>query len=113
MSVPSLSLGVNSNYAVVNVRSKVMLGAIGNKRQHQRGFGMHSTLAVTTQGMPLGLLTQAFFTRPEDEPAHRPEECRKLPIEEKESYRWLQAFKQTLNLAPRIFTPKVAPVGTV
>jgi len=76
------------------------LGAIGNKRQQQHGFGMHTTLAVTTPGMPLGLLTQAFFTRPEDEPAHRPEECRKLPIEEKESYRWLQAFEQTLALAP-------------
>jgi hypothetical protein len=76
------------------------LGAIGNKRQHQRGFGMHSTLAVTTQGLPLGLLAQAFFTRPEDEPAHRPEECRNLPIEEKESYRWLQAFAQTLTLVP-------------
>ena len=48
------------------------LGAIGTKNQKQRGFGMHSTLAVTTEGMPLGLLTQAFFTRPEDEPSHRP-----------------------------------------
>lgn len=76
------------------------LGAIGNKKQHQHGFGMHSTLAVTTQGMPLGLLTQAFFTRSEDEPAHRPEELRKLPIEEKESYRWVQAFEQTLALVP-------------
>lgn len=76
------------------------LGAIGTKSQKQRGFGMHSTLAVTTEGVLLGLLTQAFFTRPEDEPSHRPEECRKLPIEEKESYRWLQAFEQTLALAP-------------
>jgi hypothetical protein len=76
------------------------LGAIGTKSQKQRGFGMHSTLAVTTEGMPLGLLTQAFFTRPEGEPSHRPEECRQLPIEEKESYRWLQAFEQTLALAP-------------
>ena len=55
---------------------------------------------MTTQGMPLGLLTQDYFTRPEDEPSHRPEECRNLPIEEKESYHWLQAFKQTLALAP-------------
>jgi hypothetical protein len=76
------------------------LGAIGTKSQKQRGFGMHSTLAVTTEGMPLGLLTQAFFARPEGEPSHRPEECCKLPIEEKESYRWLQAFEQTLALAP-------------
>ena len=76
------------------------LGEIGNKTQNQSGFGMHSTLAMTTEGMPLGLLTQAFFTRPQNEPAHRPEELRLLPIEEKESYRWLQAFKQTVNLAP-------------
>jgi hypothetical protein len=76
------------------------LGEIGTKKQNQRGFGMHSTLAVTPAGVPLGLLTQAFFTRPIGEPAHQPGELQKLPIEEKESYRWLQAFEQTLALAP-------------
>lgn len=76
------------------------LGEIGNKNQNQRGFGMHSTIAVTPAGVPLGLLTQAFFTRPIGEPAHTPQELRKLPIEEKESYRWLEAFEQTLALAP-------------
>ena len=50
--------------------------------------------------MPLGLLTQAVLTRPEDEPSHRPQACNRLPIEAKESYRWLQAFEQTLALAP-------------
>jgi hypothetical protein len=76
------------------------LGAIGNKKQKQQGFGMHSTLAVTPTGMPLGLLTQAFFTRPVDEPSHQPNDLHKLPIEEKESYRWLQAFEQTMALSP-------------
>lgn len=76
------------------------LGEIGTKDQQQRGFGLHSTLAVTLEGMPLGLLTQAFFTRPVGEPAHTPAELHKLPIEEKESYRWLEAFEQTLALAP-------------
>ena len=76
------------------------LGEIGNKKQKQRGFGMHSTLALTPTGLPLGLLTQAFFTRPEDEPSHQPNDLHKLPIEEKESYRWLQAFEQTMALAP-------------
>ncbi len=76
------------------------LGAIGNKKHNQRGFGMHSTIAVTPQGVPLGLLTQAFFTRPIGEPAHRPDEMRRLPIEEKESYRWIAAFEQTLTRTP-------------
>jgi hypothetical protein len=76
------------------------LGEIGTKKQNQRGFAMHSTLAVTPSGVPLGLLTQVFFSRPIGEPAHKPAELSKLPIEEKESYRWLQAFEQTLALAP-------------
>jgi hypothetical protein len=37
------------------------LGEIGTKAQNQRGFGLHSTLAVTPSGQPLGLLTQAFL----------------------------------------------------
>ena len=76
------------------------LGEIGTKKQNQRGFGLHSTLVVTTGGLPLGVLNQTFFTRPLDEPAHKPEEVRLLPIEEKESYRWLEAFEQTLAVAP-------------
>jgi len=76
------------------------LGEIGTKNQHQRGFGLHSTLAVTPQGQPLGLLTQAYVERPLDQPAHTPNELRKLPIEKKESYRWLQAFEKTISLAP-------------
>jgi len=76
------------------------LGLVGNKKGHQRGFGMHSTLATTSAGTPLGLLTQAFFSRAVDEPSHQPKEVRKLPIEEKESYRWIEAFEQTLNLTP-------------
>lgn len=63
------------------------LGEIGTKQQNQRGFGMHSTLAVTPQGLPLGLLTQQFFERPIGEAPHTASETQKLPIEEKESYR--------------------------
>ena len=76
------------------------LGEIGTKKQDQRGFGLHSTLAVTPHGQPLGLLTQTFVERPLGQPAHTPSQLRQLPIEEKESYRWLQAFEQTIALAP-------------
>jgi hypothetical protein len=76
------------------------LGEIGAKKQQQRGFALHSTLVVTPTGLPLGALTQQFFTRPLGEPAHTPAELQRQPIEEKESYRWLEAFEQTLALTP-------------
>jgi len=76
------------------------LGEIGTKQQNQRGFGMHSTLAVTPQGLPLGLLTQQFFERPIGEASHTALEIQKLPIEEKESYRWIEAFEQVIALTP-------------
>jgi transposase-like protein/transposase Tn5 family protein len=59
---------------------------------HSHGLVMHSCLAVTTEGLPLGLLDQQIFAReavPEDLSQHR----NVLPIEEKESYRWLAALK--------------------
>ncbi len=76
------------------------LGEIGTKAQNQRGFGMHSTLAVTPQGLPLGLLTQQYFERPIGEASHTASENQKLPIEEKESYRWIEAFEQVIALTP-------------
>jgi len=78
----------------------VGLGEIGTKGQNQRGFGLHTTLAVTPEGQPLGVLIQEYLERPVGEPAHTPSEARKQPIEEKESYRWLQAFEKTIELAP-------------
>lgn len=62
-----------------------------------RGLVMHACLAVTTEGLPLGLLDQNIYAR-----RLRPEQQRRsmggkrvqgnLPVEEKESYRWLRAL---------------------
>ncbi|MCI0554308.1 MAG: IS4 family transposase [Anaerolineae bacterium] len=76
------------------------LGEIGAKKQHQRGFGLHSTLIVTPQGQPLGLLDQAILERPVGQPALKPGEAMKQPIEQKESYRWVESFEKTIKLTP-------------
>lgn len=76
------------------------LGEIGTKEQQQRGFGLRTTLAVMPQGQPLGMLAQQFFERPIGEASHTAAELQKLPIEEKESYRWIEAFQQTIALTP-------------
>lgn len=64
------------------------------KKIHSQGLLMHSCLAVTTDGLPLGLLDQQIFARQSvarDQTKHR----NVLPIEEKESYRWLEALKNS------------------
>jgi hypothetical protein len=76
------------------------LGEIGRKSQNQRGFAMHSTLAVSPAGQPLGLLTEKFILRELGEAAYTPQELQKLPIEQKESYRWLQSLEKTIELTP-------------
>jgi hypothetical protein len=67
---------------------------------YSRGLVMHTCLAVTDKGTPLGLLDQKIFAR-----ELRPDHERRslggkyiqdvLPVEEKESYRWIQALEAT------------------
>jgi hypothetical protein len=67
------------------------LGPLDNA--YQNGFKVHSTLAVSTEGVPLGLLHQQIWVRdPEAAPLpHR----RKRPIADKESQRWLTAWTKS------------------
>src|SRR5213078_3585463 len=60
------------------------------------GYGMyvHSVLAVSSDGIPLGLVHQQTWARDPKEKGKK-EKRKKLPIEEKESYRWLQSLEAT------------------
>jgi len=55
---------------------------------------MHACLAVTTDGVPLGLLDQNIFVR-KPRSAERRRFADVTPLEEKESYHWLEALKNT------------------
>jgi len=76
------------------------LGPIGTQQQNLSGLVMHSTLAFTPAGMPLGLLTQEIWARSEEEEQLTDEERKKRPIEEKESYKWLKALQETVHWTP-------------
>jgi transposase-like protein/transposase Tn5 family protein len=71
------------------------LGPIGGG---QRGLLMHSTLAVTPQGLPLGVLEQQIWTRPEVEKGAK--RAKQRPIADKESQKWLAALRETITLTP-------------
>lgn len=56
-----------------------------------QGFFTHSTLAVSPEGLPLGLLAQESWVRPEQAERDRKKKAAR-PIEEKESYKWFKGL---------------------
>lgn len=72
------------------------LGPIGTKEQNQRGIVMHNTLAVTPEGVSLGNLHQMLWVRSDEEGQLTEAEKKARPIEEKESYKWIESL-QAIN----------------
>jgi hypothetical protein len=66
------------------------LGPIGTDRETVRGLMVHDTMAFTPHGTPLGLLHVQCWAR--DGIGSRHERYDK-PIEEKESFKWLESYR--------------------
>jgi len=65
------------------------------------GLLMHSSLVVTTEGVPLGISAIKFWTRKEFKGTNALKKKinpTRVPIEEKESVRWLDNVRQTTTL---------------
>ena len=67
--------------------------------QSTLGLLMHSVLAVSPDGVPLGLLYQNIWSR-KDYPTQKRAQRHKLPIEEKESFKWLKALEESSHGIP-------------
>ena len=76
------------------------LGPIGTEQQNLSGLIMHTTMALTPDGLPLGVLDENIWARPEEPEPMTETERKQRPIEEKESYKWLTALRQTVALTP-------------
>lgn len=62
------------------------------------GILMHASLAVTPEGLPLGLTSVKYWTRKKFKGAkalYRKKNGTRIPIEEKESIKWLQNLQQS------------------
>jgi Transposase DNA-binding len=74
----------------------------GKPIQHKKcGILMHSSLAITAKGLPLGLTAIKFWTRKQfkgTDALKKHINPTRIPIEKKESYRWLENLKQTTEL---------------
>jgi len=66
------------------------LGNISDNRNNL-GILLHSAIAVSEQGQPFGLLSEKTWIRPQGEFGKKVKR-KQLPIEEKESYKWLETI---------------------
>jgi hypothetical protein len=73
----------------------------GQEQYLVRDILMHSSLAVTTEGLPLGLTAIKFWTRDRFKGTNalkRTINPTRVPIEQKESIRWLENLRQSTEL---------------
>ena len=75
---------------------------LSNKKH---GLWLHSTIAVTPERLSLGIVDANFWSRQaevaEDSSAYRTARDN-APIEEKESYRWLQSYMRACEIAKEV-----------
>jgi hypothetical protein len=88
---------IGITYSINSGRDKA-----GRVRAHTVcGILMHSSLAVTTEGLPLGLSAVKFWNRKKFKGTaalKRKVNPTRVPIEKKESVRWLENLKQSTEL---------------
>jgi hypothetical protein len=77
------------------------MGPIGTTQQpNLRGMVMHSTLMLSPEGVSLGLASQKIWSRDETPKQMDADERRQIPIEDKESYKWITGLDETVAFMP-------------
>jgi hypothetical protein len=84
----------------INLNSHKKTEGLGYCSEHVRGIKLHSCIAVSPEGIPFGLVSQSYDTRPEAKSTLTRAEKAARKIEEKESYRWLEALRDSTALIP-------------
>ena len=69
------------------------VGPINTSQNTAVGLVLHDTMAFTPEGTPLGLLNVQCWARDPNKPVGGKHRCRQLPIEEKESNKWLVSYR--------------------
>jgi len=89
--------GSDLNYS--NLSQCEGLGIIGTNQTaaQSRGLHLHSTFAVTTNGLPLGVL-RAECTAPELKPENDNRPASAIPIEEKKTFCWIEGMRDCAEL---------------
>ena len=86
------------------------LGPTGNIADKSVGLLLHDTLAFTEEGTPLGVLDAQCWARdPEDK--GKSSRRKELPIEQKESFKWLRSFNKVSEIQKLCPETKIVSIG--
>jgi hypothetical protein len=75
-----------------------------------QGFFLHATIAVTPDRLHLGLVGQKFWAREKKKKTRSSYERERMMLNEKESYRWLEAYRDSCDLSSKCSNSKVVHV---
>jgi len=65
----------------------------------ERGLRIHPTIAMTAHGINLGLIHAHMWTRDKDKTYKTAQQRRQIPLEEKESHRWITSYRAVCKVA--------------
>lgn len=86
------------------------IGPTNGKKHKAVGLILHDTMAFTAGGTPLGLLDVQCWGRKKEE-AGKSEKRNKLPIEEKESIKWLNSYRKATDIQQLCPETMIVSVG--
>jgi hypothetical protein len=86
------------------------LGPIGTKRDEAIGLLLHDTMAFTEEGTPLGVLDAQCWARDPNDKGKRVRR-KSLPIEQKESRKWLHSFRKVAEIQKACPNTKLISIG--
>ena len=86
------------------------LGPTGTQRDQSIGLLLHDTMAFSEEGTPLGILDAQCWAR---DPKDKGKRSRRkhLPIEQKESQKWLRSFRKVAEVQKACPNTKLISVG--
>ena len=73
------------------------LGPVNTQNDKATGLILHDTVAFSEEGVPLGVLDAQCWARDPDDP-WKSERRGKLPIEQKESMKWLRSYRRLAEI---------------
>jgi hypothetical protein len=86
------------------------LGPINTRKDTAQGLILHDTLAFTPEGTPLGVLDAQCWAR-DPQQAGKSAKRKELPIEQKESAKWLRSFQRVSAIQALCPNTRLVSVG--